>query len=73
MIECTSSTYKIHDIVKNAKKIVVSNRLGVEIEAEFDPNWRWVAADGSITIRGAGEIFRKVKRLPPLNWSMESL
>jgi aminopeptidase len=39
-------THKIFDVVKNARKIVVSNRFGVKIEAEFDPAWRWMAADG---------------------------
>ncbi len=39
-------THRIFEIVKSARKISLSNSLGVKIEAEFDPTWKWIAADG---------------------------
>jgi aminopeptidase len=45
-------THKIFDFVRKARKITVSNRFGTEIEAEFDPEWRWVAADGRYHEKG---------------------
>ena len=45
-------THRIHDVVKNAKKITISNRFGLKIETEFDPTWRWVAADGRYHDKG---------------------
>jgi aminopeptidase len=45
-------THKIHEIVKNARKITVSNRFGTAIDVEFDPNWRWVPADGRYHDKG---------------------
>jgi aminopeptidase len=45
-------THKIFDLVRTARTISVSNRLGVKIEVEFDPSWRWVAADGRYHDKG---------------------
>ncbi len=45
-------THKVHDAVRRAKKISVSNSFGTEIEAEFDPSWRWIAADGRYHEKG---------------------
>lgn len=62
-------THKVHDLVRKAVKIRVSNPLGVEIEAEFDPQWIWVPADGRYYEKGRwgnlpeGETFTAPKSL----------
>jgi len=45
-------THKIYDRVRCAKKIIVSNNIGTDLEAEFDPGWRWVPADGRYHEKG---------------------
>jgi len=45
-------THKIYERVRHAKKIVVGNRFGTKIEAEFDPTWRWIPADGRYREKG---------------------
>jgi aminopeptidase len=50
--EVYALTHKIHEVVRTVKRIHVSNRYGVEIDAEFDPNWRWVASDGRYHEKG---------------------
>jgi aminopeptidase len=54
-------THKIYDLAKNSKVIQVGNEEGVEIEAEFDPSWRFQATAGTMT-RGVGGIFPKERR-----------
>jgi len=45
-------THKIYERVRNTKKISVSNRFGADLEVEFDPSWRWIAADGRYHEKG---------------------
>lgn len=45
-------THKIYERVRNARKITVSNRFGTKIEAEFDPTWKWIPADGRYREKG---------------------
>jgi aminopeptidase len=45
-------THKIYELVRKARKIHVANRFGVEIDAEFDPSWRWRPADGRYHDKG---------------------
>jgi len=45
-------THKIHRVVNGARKILVSNKYGTKIEAEFDPNWRWIPCDGRYHKKG---------------------
>jgi len=45
-------THKIYDIVRKAKKITVTNKLGTRIESEFDFKWRWIPSDGRYHEKG---------------------
>jgi len=39
---------KVHEIVKDATRITVTNPAGTEFTARFHPDWRWVISDGLI-------------------------
>ncbi len=56
-------THRIHEIVRNASKMSVSNRFGTDLSVEFNPSWRWIPSDGRYHASGRwgnlpeGEIF----------------
>ena len=62
-------THKIDDIVKGCQQIHVSNGLGVNLDVEFDPSWRWVPSDGRYHTQGKwgnlpeGETFTAPKKV----------
>ncbi len=62
-------THRVHDILKKAKVIEITNSLGAKISAEFDKSWRWVASDGRYHEKGRwgnlpeGETFTAPKNL----------
>ena len=62
-------THAVYERVRDAKKITVSNRLGSELEVQFDQNWRWVPSDGRYHEKGRwgnlpeGETFTAPKKV----------
>lgn len=55
---------KVYDVVKDAKEIRVVTEKGTNITANFDPNLKWVVADGNLGTKGkpwsnlpGGEVF----------------
>jgi len=62
-VRISELTKKVEAAVKNARRARVVNPSGTELEAEFNPSWRWVVDEGLITEKGkwgnlpAGEIF----------------
>jgi len=59
---------KVHDIVKTAEKITVTNPAGTEFTAHFNLDWRWKISDGKIRNTDwsnlpDGEIFTCVKSI----------
>jgi len=60
---------KVHDIVKGATRITVTNPAGTEFTAYFNTSWRWKVSDGQIrsvdwSNLPDGEVFTCVKEIP---------
>lgn len=45
-------THKVHEAVRDAERIRVTNFKGTKLEIEFDPCWRWVPSDGRYHDKG---------------------
>jgi leucyl aminopeptidase (aminopeptidase T) len=59
-------TQRLHEIVRGAKKIEVTNPSGTKLRVELNPEWKWVKDDGIYHEKGkwgnlpAGELFTAV-------------
>jgi leucyl aminopeptidase (aminopeptidase T) len=47
--EIKTMSKKVFDIVKNAKEIKVTTKLGTNFTATFNKNWNWIICDGDIS------------------------
>lgn len=62
-------THKIYELTKQASRIQVTNKLGLDIIVEFDKSWRWIPSDGRYHRIGQwgnlpeGETFTAPKRV----------
>jgi aminopeptidase len=59
---------KVYDVVNNATTITVTNPAGTDIEATFNPDWKWIISDGLIrpekwTNLPDGEVFTCVRSI----------
>jgi leucyl aminopeptidase (aminopeptidase T) len=60
---------KVHEIVKSATRITVTNPAGTEFTARFNTNWRWKVSDGLIRSTDwsnlpDGEVFTCAESIP---------
>jgi leucyl aminopeptidase (aminopeptidase T) len=56
-------TQRLHEVVRGAKKVDVTNRSGTKLRVELNPEWRWLRRDGIYHEKGEwgnlpeGELF----------------